>query len=134
MPQSLKDSAAAAATSKGKAGQWLIRNTRSSIDPFLTYSDRRDLREKAFKMFINRGDNGDARDNNGIIPEILQLRAERAKLLGYATHAHWRLEPQMAKTPENAMKLMEGVWPAKKWYVGLAVTKRDAVGARKFTS
>ena len=112
LPQSFRDSAAAAATAKGKPGQWMIRNTRSSIDPFLTYSDRRDLREKAFKMFINRGDNGDARDNNGIIPEILQLRAERAKLLGYPTHAHWRLEPQMAKTPENAMKLMEGVWPA----------------------
>jgi len=112
LPQSLKDSAAAAAAAKGKPGQWMIRNTRSSIDPFLTYSDRRDLREKAWRMFVNRGDNGDARDNNGIIPEILHLRAERAKLLGYATHAHWRLEPQMAKTPENAMKLMEGVWPA----------------------
>jgi len=112
LPQSLKDSAAAAAAAKGKPGQWMIRNTRSSIDPFLTYSDRRDLREKAWRMFVNRGDNGDARDNNGIIPEILRLRAERAKLLGYATHAHWRLEPQMAKTPENAMKLMEGVWPA----------------------
>lgn len=112
LPQSFRDSAAAAAAAKGKPGQWMIRNTRSSIDPFLTYSDRRDLREKAFKMFINRGDNGDSRDNNGIIPEILQLRAERAKLLGYPTHAHWRLEPQMAKTPENAMKLMEGVWPA----------------------
>jgi peptidyl-dipeptidase Dcp len=112
LPQSLKDSAAQAATAKKLDGKWIIRNTRSSIDPFLTYSDRRDLREKAWRLFVNRGDNGDARDNNAIITEILQLRAERAKLLGYKTHAHWRLEDAMAKTPENAMKLMERVWPA----------------------
>ena len=111
LPQSLKDAAAQAAAKK-LDGKWVIRNTRSSIDPFLTYSDRRDLREKAWRLFVNRGDNGDARDNNAIITEILQLRAERAKLLGYKTHAHWRLEDAMAKTPENGMKLMEGVWPA----------------------
>ena len=58
-------------------------------------------------MFVNRGDNGDEHDNNALITEILQLRAERAKLLGYATHAHWRLENAMAKTPEHAMELME---------------------------
>lgn len=112
LPQALKDAAASAAASKNLTGKWIIRNTRSSIDPFLTYSSRRDLREKAWKMFVNRGDNGDARDNNGVIPEILRLRFERAQLLGYKTHAHWRLEDAMAKTPENAMKLMEGVWPA----------------------
>lgn len=112
LPQSLRDSAAQAAESKGKKGSWLIRNTRSSVDPFLTYSENRALREKVWKMFVNRGDNGDARDNNAIITEVLQLRVERAKLLGYPTHAHWRLENAMAKNPENAMKLMEGVWPA----------------------
>lgn len=112
LPQSLRDSAAQAARGKGKEGSWLIRNTRSSVDPFLTYSANRPLREKVWKMFVNRGDNGDARDNNAGITEILQLRAERAKLLGYPTHAHWRLENAMAKNPENAMKLMEGVWPA----------------------
>src|SRR5918996_842928 len=112
LPQSLRDAAAAAAETKKQPGTWVIMNTRSSIDPFLTYSDRRDLREKAWRMFVNRGDNGDEHDNNAIITEILQLRAERAKLLGYKTHAHWRLENSMAKTPERAMKLMEGVWPA----------------------
>ena len=112
LPQSLRDAAAQAAESKGKKGSWLIRNTRSSVDPFLTYSENRPLREKVWKMFVNRGDNADARDNNAIITEVLQLRAERAKLLGYPTHAHWRLENAMAKNPENAMKLMEGVWPA----------------------
>jgi peptidyl-dipeptidase Dcp len=110
LPQSLRDAAAAAAETKKQPGTWVIMNTRSSIDPFLTYSDRRDLREKAWRMFINRGDNGGEHDNNAIITEILQLRAERAKLLGYPTHAHWRLENAMAKTPEKAMELMEAVW------------------------
>jgi peptidyl-dipeptidase Dcp len=109
LPQSIRDAAAAAATTKKQTG-WLIMNTRSSVDPFLTYSSRRDLREKAWRMFINRGDNGDEHDNNSTITEILQLRAERAKLLGFKTHAHWRLENSMAKTPERAMELMEAVW------------------------
>ena len=110
LPQSVRDAAAAAAETKKQPGTWVIMNTRSSIDPFLTYSDRRDLREKAWRMFVNRGDNGGEHDNNAIITEILQLRAERAKLLGYQTHAHWRLENSMAKTPERAMELMEAVW------------------------
>src|ERR1051325_1368072 len=110
LPQSLRDAAAAAAETKKQPGTWVIMNTRSSIDPFLTYSARRDLREKAWRMFVNRGDNGGEHDNNAIITDILQLRAERAKLLGYKTHAHWRLENAMAKTPEKAMELMEAVW------------------------
>ena len=83
---------------RNRPGAWVIMNTRSSVEPFLTYSDRRDLREKVWRMFIMRGDNGDEHDNNATITEILQLRAERAKLLGYQTHAHWRLENAMAKT------------------------------------
>ena len=111
LPQSLRDAARTAAEAKKQQpGTWVIINTRSSIDPFLTYSARRDLREKAWLMFVNRGDNSGEHDNNAIIPEILQLRAERAKLLGYKTHAHWRLENSMAKTPERALELMEAVW------------------------
>jgi peptidyl-dipeptidase Dcp len=110
LPQSVRDAAAAAAVTKNQPGAWVISNTRSSVDPFLTYSSNRELREKAWRMFINRGDNADEHDNNATITEILQLRAERAKLLGYATHAHWRLENAMAKTPENAMGLMMQVW------------------------
>jgi peptidyl-dipeptidase Dcp len=110
LPQSLRDSAAAAAQSRNLAGKWVITNTRSSVVPFLTYSDRRDLREKAWRMFVDRGDMGGANDNNQIIANILRLRAERAKLLGYETHAHWRLENSMAKTPARAMELMEAVW------------------------
>ncbi|HEX8637591.1 MAG TPA: M3 family metallopeptidase [Pyrinomonadaceae bacterium] len=110
LPQSLRDAAAQTAEAKNLKGAWVIANTRSSVDPFLTYSDRRDLREKVWRMFVGRGDNADKNDNNAIITEVLQLRAERAKLLGFATHAHWRLDNAMAKTPERAMELMEAVW------------------------
>jgi peptidyl-dipeptidase Dcp len=111
LTDSLRSAAAAAAASRGHEGKWAILNTRSSMEPFLTYSDRRDLREKVWRTYYDRGDNGDEHDNNAIIAEILKLRAERAQLLGYETHAHWRLENTMAKTPERAMELMEAVWP-----------------------
>jgi peptidyl-dipeptidase Dcp len=110
LPESLRAGAGAAAEQRGHQGKWAITNTRSSMEPFLTYSDRRDLREKVWRTYYSRGDHGDAHDNNALITEILKLRAERARLLGYETHAHWRLENTMARTPENAMKLMESVW------------------------
>lgn len=131
LPQSLRDAAAAAAETKKQPGTWVIMNTRSSIDPFLTYSDRRDLREKAWRMFVNRGDNGGEHDNNAIITEILQLRAERAKLLGYPTHAHWRLENSMAKTPEKAMELMEAVWKPSVARVHEEVTDMQALADKE---
>jgi len=110
LPGGVREGAAAAAEARGHKEQWAILNTRSSMEPFLTYSDRRDLREKVWRTYYARCNNGDAKDNNATISEILKLRAERAKLLGYATHAHWRLEDSMAKTPERAMALMEAVW------------------------
>jgi peptidyl-dipeptidase Dcp len=112
LPVSLRAAAQAAAVARGHAGEWAIVNTRSSMDPFLTYAERRDLRERVWRTYYSRGDNGDARDNKAIITEILGLRAERAKLLGYETHAHWRVADSMAKTPENAMNLLMQVWPA----------------------
>src|SRR5437764_489869 len=112
---SLREQAAAAAASRGKQGQWAIVNTRSSTDPFLTFSTRRDLREKVWRMFVMRGDNSDDHDNNATIARILKLRKEKATLLGYPTYAHWKLEDQMAKTPERTVELMEAVWkPAVK--------------------
>ncbi|MGQ0562890.1 MAG: M3 family metallopeptidase [Gemmatimonadota bacterium] len=110
LPQSVRDAAAAAAAAKGSSGKWVISNTRSAVDPFLTYSGRRELRERVWHMFVNRGDHADEQDNNATVTEILQLRAERAKLLGYPTHAHWWLENTMAKTPDRAMQLLEAVW------------------------
>ena len=115
LPDSLRAAAAAAAEERGQKGKWAITNTRSSMEPFLTYSDRRDLREKVWRTYYSRGDNGDAKDNKKIIAEIVRLRADRARLLGYPSHAHWRLEKSMAKTPERALTLMEAFWqPAVK--------------------
>ena len=111
LPQSLIDGYAETAKAKGEAGKWAVANTRSAVDPFLTYSENRTLREKVWRAFVNRGDNGGATDNNAIIAETLKLRAERSKLLGYPTYAHWAIEPQMAKTPDAAMDLMMRVWP-----------------------
>ncbi|MCA9181505.1 MAG: M3 family metallopeptidase, partial [Planctomycetales bacterium] len=111
LPTSVVAGMAAAAKEKGKPKQWAVTNTRSSVDPFLTYAENRSLREQVWHNFYNRGDNGDQHDNNATISEILKLRAVRAKLLGYETHAHWRLEPQMAKKPAAAMELMLKVWP-----------------------
>ncbi|MBP9146517.1 MAG: M3 family metallopeptidase [Thermoanaerobaculia bacterium] len=110
LPPSLRAAASAAAESRGHAGKWAILNTRSSMEPFLTYSDRRDLREKVWRTYFSRGDNGDKHDNNAGITEILMLRGERAKLIGYANHADRRLENSMAKTPERTLELMEAVW------------------------
>ena len=105
-------SAAKIATDNGKDGMYAITNTRSSMDPFLTYSTKRELREQVWTNYYSRGDNGDAYDNKALIAEILKLRRERVKLLGYSNYAEWRLQDRMAKTPENAMALMEAVWPA----------------------
>jgi peptidyl-dipeptidase Dcp len=131
LPADVKDAAAEAAKERGKAGQWAILNTRSSMDPFLTYSDRRDLREKVWRTFYSRGDNRDAHDNNEIIKRILKLRAERAKLRGYPTHAHWRLDDAMAKTPERAMDLMMRVWPAAVERVRQEVAEMQALADKE---
>ncbi|MFX8067311.1 M3 family metallopeptidase, partial [Acinetobacter baumannii] len=88
--------------------------SRSSAEPFLKSSARRDLREKVYKAFTARGDNGNANDNNTTIGEILKLREESAKLLGYPTFAAYRLEDSMAKTPDAVRGLLERVWkPAR---------------------
>jgi peptidyl-dipeptidase Dcp len=110
LPESFRTAAAREATARQLPGQWVVANTRSSVEPFLTYATRRDLREEVWRRFILRGDHPGPRDNKPVITEILQLRAERARLLGYATHAHWRLEDSMAGTPERALALMEAVW------------------------
>ncbi|MDB4956856.1 MAG: Dipeptidyl carboxypeptidase Dcp [Myxococcales bacterium] len=112
LPETLKESLKTAAAAKGLKGKWLITNTRSSMEPFLTYSSRRDLREKGWRMWISRGDNNDAHDNKKVISDILALRAERAKLLGFTSHAHWIVDDNMARTPDAAMALMLKVWKA----------------------
>ena len=100
------------AQDKGFEDKFAITNTRSSMDPFLTYSTEREIREVVWKNYYSRGDNGVEFDNNQIIAEILKLRKERVGLLGHDNYAEWRLQDRMAKKPENAMALMEAVWPA----------------------
>jgi peptidyl-dipeptidase Dcp len=112
LPESIVSAAAAAARERDHDGEYAITNTRSSMDPFLTYSDQRDLREAVWRTYYSRGDNGDAYDNNAIIAEILKLRDERVALLGYDNYAQWQLQNRMAKTPEQAMALLMNVWPA----------------------
>jgi len=112
LPESFVRAAAAAAEERGRPGEYAVTNTRSSMDPFLTYSDERDLREQVWRTYYNRGDNADEFDNNALITEILMLRNERVGLLGYDDYASWQLENRMAKTPERARELLEAVWPA----------------------
>ncbi len=112
LSDSLREAAAQQAEGHKMKGKWVITNTRSSMEPFLTFSTRRDLREKGWRMWTRRGDNNDANDNKKNIGEILKLRTERARILGFPTHAHWSLDDCMAKTPDNAMGLMLRVWKA----------------------
>lgn len=130
LPPSLVSATAASAKDRKVDGH-IIVNTRSSVDPYLTYATNRAAREKVWRAFVNRGDNGDKHDNNALISQILQLRAERATLLGYKTHAHWRVEDAMAKTPENAMNLMMQVWPAAVARVQEEVAEQQAVATKE---
>ena len=91
-------------------GKWAFTTQRPSIFPFLQYSDNRDLRRQLFNAYINRGNNGNEYDNNKILAEIVSLRAQRAKLLGYKTHSDFVLEPRMAKKPENVLNLLNNLW------------------------
>jgi peptidyl-dipeptidase Dcp len=110
LPQNMRDAFAAAAAARGREGQWAVVNTRSSVDPFLTFSSNRRLREQVWRAFKGRGDNGDANDTNGVIAEIMALRAERARILGFPTHAHYRMADTMAVDPARAQDLMLRVW------------------------
>lgn len=126
LPASFVASIAEAAKEQDKEG-WALKNTRSVMQPFLQNSTRRDLREKVYNAYINRGDNGDANDTNATIVKILKLRSDRAKLLGFKTHAHYRMADTMAKDPETAMELMMKVWPAAVARVGEEVADMQAI-------
>ncbi|HSF17042.1 MAG TPA: M3 family metallopeptidase [Vicinamibacteria bacterium] len=131
LPASFVQSAASAAKERGQEGKYAVTNTRSSMDPFLTFSDERDLREKVWRTYYDRGDNGDEHDNNAIIAETLKLRHERINLLGYENYASWRLEDRMAKTPERAFELMRAVWPAAIARVAEEVADMQAVSDKE---
>ncbi|HVX91974.1 MAG TPA: M3 family metallopeptidase [Xanthobacteraceae bacterium] len=123
LPDFVRAAARAAAEERGLPGKHVVTLARSSVEPFLQFSTRRDLREKAFRAWIARGDAG-ATDNKAIIAEIVALRAEQARLLGFATFADYRLDDTMAKTPEAVRALLERVWTAAR---ERALVDRDAM-------
>jgi len=110
LPDFFIASAGRAAAERGQKGKYAVTLSRSSIEPFLQLSARRDLREAAFRAWEARGENGGATDNRAIAAEMVRLRAERARLLGYESYAHYRLADTMAKTPRAALDLLESVW------------------------
>jgi peptidyl-dipeptidase Dcp len=124
LPDFARDAARAAAAECGHAGKYAVTLTRSSCGSFLQFSSRRDLREKIFQAWIKRGESGGATDNRALIAEMVGLRAERAKLLGYDTYADYRLDDQMAKTPQTARKLLDEVWGRAR---AKAAAERDAL-------
>src|SRR6202790_5795001 len=126
LPDSFIAAARAAASERGMDGKAIVTLSRSSVEPFLKSSTRRDLREKVYKAFIARGDNANANDNNAVIVEILSLREGSARLLGFPPFAAYRLEDSMAKTPQAVRGLLERVWkPAR----ARALRDRDALQA-----
>jgi peptidyl-dipeptidase Dcp len=126
LPDFARAAARAAAEERGATGKYAITLARSSCESFLQFSSRRDLREKIFQAWIKRGENGGATDNRALIAEMVGLRAERAKLLGFKTFADYRLDDQMAKTPQAARKLLDEVWGRAR---AKAAVERDALQA-----
>jgi peptidyl-dipeptidase Dcp len=110
LPQLLIEAAAKAAEDRGKPGKFAITASRSSMEPFLQFAERRDLREAAWRAFVSRGETRDETATADIIAETMALRQERARLLGFATFAHYKLDNQMAKNPENVANLLNRVW------------------------
>lgn len=118
--------AADVAKSKGKEGKWVFTLSNPSVMPFLQFADNRELRKQIWEAYKNRGDNGNGKDNNAILVKIANLRLEKAKLLGYPTHADYVLEEAMAENPANVYKLLNDLWkPA------IARAKNEAEDIRK---
>src|SRR5664279_33308 len=126
LPDFARAAACAAAEERGHASKYAITLARSSCESFLQFSSRRDLREKIFQAWIKRGENGGATDNRALIAEMVGLRGERATLLGFATYADYRLDDQMAKTPQAARKLLDEVWGRARAKAGV---ERDTLQA-----
>ncbi len=131
LPESLRTACKAAADEHKLSGKWAVVNTRSIVDPFLTFSSRRELREAVWKAFKNRGDNGGDNDTNATIARIVKLRAERATLLGFPSHAHWRMADTMAVDPKKAQELMMRVWPAAVARVREEVADMQAIAKKE---
>jgi peptidyl-dipeptidase Dcp len=125
LPGFMRETMQSEARERGLSGH-VVTLSRSSVEPFLQFAQRRDLREKVFRAFVSRGDLGGATDNKAIIAEMVRLRAERARLLGYADFAHYRLDDAMAKTPTAVRDLLDTVWTRAR---AKAESDRDAMQA-----
>jgi peptidyl-dipeptidase Dcp len=125
LPEYMREAMKSDARQRGLEGH-VVTLSRSSVEPFLQFASRRDLREKVFRAFIARGDNNGATDNKAIVAEMVALRAERARLLGYADFAHYRLDDSMAKTPAAVRSLLDTVWVRARQK---ALADRDALQA-----
>lgn len=112
LPNSLIEAAAQEAEQRNLKGKWVFTLQNSSVMPFLQYADNRDLREKIFKAYLQRANQGNEKDNNKVVSQLVALRAERAKILGYDNHAAYVLEESMAKTPLQVNKLLSELWAA----------------------
>ncbi|HEY6834766.1 MAG TPA: M3 family metallopeptidase [Pseudolabrys sp.] len=124
LPDFARTAARAAAEERGHRGKYAITLSRSSVEPFLQFSARRDLREKLFQAWTKRGENGGATDNRALIAEMVRLRGERATLMGFASFADYRLDDNMAKTPAAARELLDEVWGRAR---AKAAAERDAL-------
>jgi peptidyl-dipeptidase Dcp len=126
LPESLINSAAGVAEAGGYEGKWAFTTQRPSIFPFLQNSPNRDLRRQIFNAYISLGNNGNEFDNNKILSDLIRLRAERARLLGYKTHSDYVLEPRMAKKPENVFALLNSLWEK-----AIPVAKKEVIELQK---
>ena len=126
LPEGVKSAAAETASEAGQEGKWIFTVQKPSMLPFLTYADNRDLREQLHKAYINLGDNDNEYDNKEIIKKIVKFRAEKAKIMGYETHAHFILEENMAKTPDKVYEFLRKVWEP-----GLAMAKKEVKDLQK---
>jgi peptidyl-dipeptidase Dcp len=134
LPDALRQAAAAAATERNRPGIWAIPNARGSVWPFLTLATRRELREKVWRMWTGRGDNPGPHDNTPIAAEILQLRGELARLMGYPSYAHFALADRMARTPETALTLLERTWRSVKPAAQAQLADYQAIADREGAS
>ncbi len=126
LPEPLIEAAAAVAKASGQEGKYAFTTQKPSVFPFITYSPDRDLRREIFNAYNMRGNNGNEYDNNKVLAEIVKLRAARAKLLGYKTHADIKLEPMMAKTPANVFNLLNSLWEK-----AIPVAKNEVIQMQK---
>ncbi|MBS0011467.1 MAG: M3 family metallopeptidase [Bacteroidales bacterium] len=126
LPETVINAAAEEAEAKGLDGKWVFTTQKPSMIPFLQYSEKPALREKLYNAYLNRGNNDNDYDNKELLAEMMEIRAERAQLLGYETHSHLVLEPRMAKEPANVYDLLNTLWDA-----ALPAAKQDLADMQK---